>query len=107
MRSLPSVGRSRQPIRFTSVLLPEPEGPVTATHSPATIENDAWSSAFTCPAWPAYTRVTPCSAITAQSSRVSRSIGLSITVLIFSLALQQRSRLQPAQHAQRKQRRHC
>jgi len=27
----PEVGRSRQPIRFTRVLLPEPEGPIIAT----------------------------------------------------------------------------
>ena len=30
----PVVGRSRQPIRFTSVDLPEPEGPMIETHSP-------------------------------------------------------------------------
>ncbi len=47
--SVPQVGRSRQPSRFTSVLLPEPEGPVIATHSPATIENVAESSARTTP----------------------------------------------------------
>ena len=28
-------GRSRQPIRFTSVDFPEPEGPIMAIHSPA------------------------------------------------------------------------
>jgi hypothetical protein len=31
---LPLLGVSRQPIRFMSVDLPEPEGPITATYSP-------------------------------------------------------------------------
>jgi len=47
--SSPVVGRSRQPRRFTSVLLPEPEGPVMATHSPATMEKLALSRARTVP----------------------------------------------------------
>ena len=31
----PSVGVSRPPIRFSSVVLPEPEGPMSARNSPA------------------------------------------------------------------------
>src|SRR5690606_5349142 len=31
----PAVGRSSSPIRFSSVLFPEPEGPVSATNSAA------------------------------------------------------------------------
>ena len=54
-------------MRLTSVDLPEPEGPVMATHSPATMVNAAWSSARTAPAWPAYSRVTELREMTAQS----------------------------------------
>jgi hypothetical protein len=32
---VPRVGVSRQPTRFMSVDLPEPEGPITARYSPA------------------------------------------------------------------------
>src|SRR5579871_464718 len=99
IRSSPSVGRSRQPMRLTRVLLPEPEGPVMATHSPATMEKEAWSRARTTPAWPTYSRVTPCRAMTAQSGRVSRSIGLSVTRFIFSFPFQQRCGLQSAKDA--------
>src|SRR5271170_652490 len=110
----PAVGRSRHPIKFTSVLLPEPEGPVIATHSPATIENVASARARTAPPCPTYSRVTFFSAITAQSSRVSPcgstngpvTILTSLTLTILSLALQQRSRLQSTQHPRREQRRH-
>ena len=38
-RTLPSVGRSRVPATASSVDLPEPEGPVTATNSPAATES--------------------------------------------------------------------
>src|SRR5580704_6454720 len=34
---VPLVGRSRQPIKFISVDLPEPDGPMIATYSPAAI----------------------------------------------------------------------
>ena len=33
-RSCPSVGRSRPPIRLSSVVLPEPDGPISARNSP-------------------------------------------------------------------------
>src|SRR5438270_2249910 len=112
----PAVGRSRHPIKFTSVLLPEPDGPVIATHSPATIEKEASDNARTTPPCPTYSRVTRCSAITAQSSRVApeRSTSgasvcnlTSLTLSILSFALQQRRRLQSAQHPHRQQRRQC
>src|SRR5437762_13288939 len=32
----PALGRSRQPIRFTSVDLPDPDGPMIDNHSPGT-----------------------------------------------------------------------
>ena len=34
-RTLPLVGLSMQPITFSSVVLPEPDGPMIATNSPA------------------------------------------------------------------------
>ncbi len=34
-RTVPAVGRSRVPARCSSVLLPDPDGPSTATSSPA------------------------------------------------------------------------
>src|SRR5215467_8264561 len=43
----PSVGWSRQPIRLTSVDLPEPDGPITASHSPGATERETSSSART------------------------------------------------------------
>src|SRR5271168_1986314 len=114
----PLVGRSKHPSRFTSVLLPEPEGPVIATHSPATIENVAPSSARTTPPCPAYSRVTPSSAITAHSARVCSGTACSTTsaTTFFTpsaitppskalLALQQRRRLQSPQHPHRQNRR--
>ena len=35
MLTVPLVGRSSPPIRFSSVLLPEPDGPISARNSPA------------------------------------------------------------------------
>ena len=65
-------------MRLTSVLLPEPEGPVIATHSPATMEKLASASARTMLPWPVYSRVTWWRAMTAQSGRVSESINDSV-----------------------------
>ncbi len=45
--SEPEVGRSRQPRMFMSVDLPEPDGPITATNSPAPIVRSTPSSART------------------------------------------------------------
>src|SRR3954465_10193018 len=42
----PLPGVSRQPIRFISVDLPDPEGPMMATFSPASIEIDTPCSAW-------------------------------------------------------------
>src|SRR5213078_4748157 len=41
----PDVGRSRQPIRFTNVDLPDPEGPMIASHSPDSTCRETLSSA--------------------------------------------------------------
>src|SRR5713226_7181063 len=58
----PALGRSRQPIRFMRVLLPDPEGPMTASHSPGSTERDTSSSACTTPlnssAWAGYSLLT-------------------------------------------------
>ena len=44
---LPLVGRSRQPIKFMKVDLPEPDGPMTETNSPRSIDTVTPSSART------------------------------------------------------------
>src|SRR6185503_7323698 len=46
-RYSPLVGRSRQPITFMKVDLPEPDGPITATNSPASMSRLTPSSACT------------------------------------------------------------
>src|SRR5487761_683442 len=43
----PSVGASKQPRILSKVLLPEPDGPITATHSPLEIDRDTLLSALT------------------------------------------------------------
>jgi hypothetical protein len=50
MRNSPSVGRSRRPIRFINVDLPEPDGPTIETYSPASMTKDTGASAVTMPA---------------------------------------------------------
>jgi hypothetical protein len=47
----PEVGWSRQPKRFISVVLPEPEAPIRATNSPRSIESDTPLSTGTS-SWP-------------------------------------------------------
>src|SRR5579859_76605 len=58
----PEVGRSRQPIRFTRVDLPEPEGPMIAIHSPGSTLREKSSRARMTPpfasAWAGYRRLT-------------------------------------------------
>src|SRR5581483_5403499 len=44
-RISPEEGRSRQPIKFTSVDLPEPEGPIMASHSPGATASEMLSRA--------------------------------------------------------------
>src|SRR5262245_64514258 len=54
----PAVGRSRQPIKCMNVDLPEPEGPVSATNSPGSIESETPRSAgtSTSPTWYVFVR---------------------------------------------------
>ncbi len=47
MRTVPAVGLSRVPIRCSSVDLPDPDGPATATSSPAATTRLTRSSART------------------------------------------------------------
>src|SRR5580700_8740343 len=58
----PEVGRSRQPIKFTKVDLPEPEGPMIAIHSPGSTLREKLSSARMTPplasAFAGYRRLT-------------------------------------------------
>ena len=37
---VPAVGRSRQPMMFISVVLPEPDGPMIATYSPVSTDSE-------------------------------------------------------------------
>ena len=55
----PALGRSRQPITFMKVDLPEPEGPITATNSPLSMSTLTPSSARTSPPpmWYVFTRL--------------------------------------------------
>ena len=55
--TVPAVGRSIAPMRLSSVVLPEPDGPVTATNSPGAIARSTPSSATTRPS--SNVRVTP------------------------------------------------
>jgi hypothetical protein len=50
---LPLVGESSPPIRFSSVVLPEPEGPISATKSPRSMSRFTLCSAstFCLPRW--------------------------------------------------------
>src|SRR5262245_28687864 len=49
MRTFPELGTSRQPSRLISVVLPEPDGPITASHSPPAISNETSSKAAVSP----------------------------------------------------------
>src|SRR5579864_9480487 len=67
----PVVGRSRHPIRFTSVDFPEPDGPMIDTHSPGATVREKSSSARMLPpfssALAGYRRLTLMSLITLLS----------------------------------------
>src|SRR4030088_3203014 len=58
----PEVGRSKQPIRFTNVDLPDPDGPMIAIHSPgSTLREKSSRARMTLPlasALAGYTRLT-------------------------------------------------
>src|SRR5712692_62827 len=86
----PEVGRSRQPIRFTRVDLPEPDGPMTATHSPGSTVSVKLSRA----------RMTP-----PLASALAGYSRLTLFSLIISLASQNHSRLNPTQQGHRHHRR--
>ena len=64
----PEVGESRQPMMCISVDLPEPEGPVMATHSPLAISSETPSSAWTSASPVPYTLVMFWMAIISLSS---------------------------------------
>src|ERR1700675_3426346 len=83
----PEVGRSRQPIRFTSVDLPEPDGPMIAIHSPGSTFREKLSRARMTPP--------PASALAGYNRLTSLS-------LIMSLPLQDHSGLHAAQQKNRK-----
>src|SRR5438045_5221353 len=71
----PSLGRSRQPIRLTRVDLPEPDGPITASHSPgATLSDTLFSARSSPPEFNAYALVTLRSSITPIRLSVSPQV---------------------------------
>src|SRR2546421_5991815 len=75
----PEVGRSRQPIRFTNVDLPDPEGPMIASHSPDSTCRETLSSAR----------------MTSPARRAAGRSGLHLLNLFFYFAFQVVSRLKP------------
>src|SRR5579872_6155880 len=82
----PDVGRSRQPIRFTSVDLPEPDGPMIAIHSPGSTVSEKLSRA----------RMTP-----PLASALAEYRRLTSFSLIISLPSQDHSGLHAAQQKNR------
>src|SRR5581483_915672 len=86
----PLLGRSRQPIRFTSVDFPDPEGPMIATHSPGSTVSVKLSRA----------RMTPpfCSALAGYNR-------LTCLSLIISFPSQDHSGFDPAKKRNRQNRR--
>ena len=56
-RDLPDVGRSRPPRTWSSVDLPEPDGPISATNSPASTDSETPRSASTVVGPSGYVRV--------------------------------------------------
>src|ERR1700724_923497 len=83
----PEVGRSRQPIRFTNVDLPEPEGPMIAIHSPGPTSREKLSRA----------RMTP-----PLASALAGYTRLTFFSLIISLPSQDHSGLHASQQKNRK-----
>src|SRR5690349_24891879 len=65
--TVPVVGRSRPPISDSSDVLPEPDGPVSATNSPGSSVSETSATATTGPGWtrdtPSATTRLPCSAV--------------------------------------------
>src|SRR6266404_6306156 len=64
----PALGVSRQPTKFISVDLPEPDGPMMATYSPRSISSETSRNAWivSAPIW--YRRETFCSRIRGMES---------------------------------------
>src|SRR6266403_973234 len=83
---LPELGESRQPIRFISVDLPDPEGPMMATYSPLRISTSTPRSACTCSAPISYTLASASVLITTpeptRSSRYESVAGVSTGIRI-------------------------
>ena len=71
-RYVPAVGRSRQPSTFSSVDLPEPDGPTMASESPGSSRRSTSRRATTGGSLP-NVRPTPASSTTAGSARTSCS----------------------------------
>src|ERR1700680_1154385 len=83
----PDLGRSRQPIRFTKVDLPEPDGPMIAIHSPGSTLSEKLSRA----------RMTP-----PLASALAGYRRLTFFSLIISLPSQDHSGLHASQQKNRK-----
>src|SRR5260370_17312272 len=87
---LPELGESRHPIKFISVDLPEPDGPMIATYSPLRISTSTPRSACTCSAPISYTLASSSVLITIpELTRSSRyeSVDVVSTAMIFSSLL--------------------
>lgn len=71
---------------LTRVDFPEPEGPVMATHSPATMEKVASSRARTVVPCPGYSRETWVRAMTAHSARVWLALSVVTSSTLFTVS---------------------
>src|SRR6516162_7508061 len=73
----PASGRSMPPIRLSKVVLPEPDGPITATKSPAAIENSR-SSKIVIVSLPLVKRLPRWMSRTSGMSDITRSPGFLV-----------------------------
>src|ERR1700722_3736396 len=93
----PELGVSRQPIRFISVDLPEPDGPMIATYSPLRICRSTPLSARTCSAPISYTFASSSVLMTipelTRSSRYDSSDAVSRGILSPSKSISTSKRL--------------
>src|SRR5207302_4269845 len=82
----PELGESRQPIKFISVDLPDPDGPMMATYSPLRISTSTPRNACTCSAPISYTLASDSVLITTpeptRSSRYESVAGVSTGIRI-------------------------
>src|SRR5262245_30243054 len=83
---LPVVGRSRPPMRFSNVVLPEPDGPINATKSPRGRSRSSISSTGTISLPRLYCLATPRSLTTTGSVLTTTCSTAAMFVFLLSSA---------------------